>query len=70
VQPGVFLRALQFSMPGTLLLDKPHGNTEAKNFSISDPGSRVKKIPDPGSGSHHKFLSIFNPKIVSKLSEI
>ncbi len=27
---------------------------------IHDPGSRVKKIPDPGSGS--KNLSIFNPK--------
>jgi hypothetical protein len=31
-------------------------------------GSRAKKIPDPGSAS--KNLSIFNPKIVSKLSEI
>jgi hypothetical protein len=38
------------------------------NYSIPDPGSRVKKIPDPGSAS--KNLSIFNPKIVSKLSEI
>jgi hypothetical protein len=26
-----------------------------------DPGSRVKKIPDPGSGSASKNLSIFNP---------
>ncbi len=32
------------------------------------PGSRVKKIPDHGSGS--KNWNIFNPKIVSKLSEI
>jgi hypothetical protein len=32
------------------------------NFSIPDPGSRVKKIPDPGSGSASKNLSIFNPK--------
>ncbi len=32
------------------------------------PGSRVKKIPDPGSGS--KSLNIFNPKNISKLSEI
>jgi hypothetical protein len=39
-------------------------------FSIPDPGSRVKKIPDPGFGSASKNLSIFNPKIVSKLSEI
>jgi hypothetical protein len=31
------------------------------------PGSRVKKFPDPGSAS--KNLSIFNQKIVSKLSE-
>jgi hypothetical protein len=30
------------------------------NFSISDPGSRVKKIPDPGSASQN--LSIFNPR--------
>jgi hypothetical protein len=26
------------------------------------PGSRVKKIPDPGFGSTSKNLSIFNPK--------
>jgi hypothetical protein len=26
------------------------------------PGSRVKEIPDPGSGSASKNLSIFNPK--------
>jgi len=26
------------------------------------PGSRVKKFPDPGSGSASKNLSIFNPK--------
>jgi hypothetical protein len=35
------------------------------NFSIPDPESRVKKIPDPASGSTSKNLSIFNPKIVS-----
>jgi hypothetical protein len=35
------------------------------------PGSRVKKIPDPGTGSASKTLSIFHPKnIVSKLSEM
>jgi hypothetical protein len=34
------------------------------------PGSRVKRIPDTGSGSASKNLSIFHPKIVSKLSEI
>jgi hypothetical protein len=35
------------------------------------PGSRVEKIPDPGSGSASKILSMFNPKIgVSKLWEI
>jgi hypothetical protein len=38
------------------------------NFSNPDPGSGVKKIKDPGSPS--KNLSIFNPKLVSKLSEI
>jgi hypothetical protein len=37
------------------------------NFSIRDPGSRVKKIPDPGSGSASNNLT---QKIVSKLSEI
>jgi len=26
------------------------------------PGTRVKNIPDPGSGSASKILSIFNPK--------
>jgi hypothetical protein len=31
-------------------------------FSIPDHGSRVKKIPDPGSGSASETLSIFNPK--------
>ncbi len=33
-----------------------------RNFSIRDPESRVKKIPDPRSGSASKNLSIFNPK--------
>ncbi len=40
------------------------------NFSISVPGSRVKKkAPDPGSGSATtgKNLSIFNPKIPSRI---
>jgi hypothetical protein len=32
------------------------------NFFIKDPGSRVKKIPNLGSGSASKNLSIFNPK--------
>jgi hypothetical protein len=26
------------------------------------PGSRIKKIPDPGSGYVSKYLGIFNPK--------
>jgi hypothetical protein len=34
------------------------------NFSITDPGSRVKKIQDPGSGSASKNLSIFYTKTV------
>jgi hypothetical protein len=38
-------------------------------LSIPDPGSRVKKIPDPGSGSASKNLRIFNPKFFSKLSD-
>jgi hypothetical protein len=29
---------------------------------VFHPGSRFKKIPDPGSGSASKNLSIFNPK--------
>ncbi len=36
--------------------------------SFFNPGSRVKKISDPGSGSASKNLSIFNPKI-AKFSE-
>ncbi len=32
------------------------------NFSIPDPGTRVKNIPDPESGSASKKLSIFHPK--------
>ncbi len=31
-------------------------------FNISDPGSRVKKILDPGSAVASKNLSIFNLK--------
>jgi hypothetical protein len=34
------------------------------------PRSSVKKIPDPGSASASKNLSILAQKIVSKLSEI
>ena len=37
-------------------------------FSIPDPGSRVKKIPDPRAGL--KNLSILTQKDVSKLSEV
>jgi hypothetical protein len=40
------------------------------NYSIPDPGSKAKKIPDPGFGFASKNSNIFNPKIVSKLSEI
>ncbi len=43
--------------------------SQIRIFFIPDPGLRVKKIPDPGSESASKNLSIFNPKIVSKLSE-
>jgi hypothetical protein len=38
-----------------------------QNFSIPDPGFRVKQFRDPGSAS--KNLSIFNSKTVSKLSQ-
>ncbi len=38
------------------------------NFSIPDRGSKVKKIPDPGSAS--KSLSILTHKIISIFSEI
>ncbi len=37
------------------------------------PGSRVKKIPDPGSGSASKNLRVFNPenpKLSEKLFEM
>jgi hypothetical protein len=34
------------------------------------PGSRVKKIPDPGSGSASKNLNIFNPKNCFSLGNI
>ncbi len=37
---------------------------------ILDSRSRAKKIPDPESGSAWKKFKYFNPKIVSKLSEI
>jgi hypothetical protein len=37
--------------PGSWLLDP--------NFSIPDPGSRVKKVPDPGSASLIKSLGHF-----------
>ncbi len=36
------------------------------NFSIPDPGSRVKKIPDP----HQRITVFLTQKIVSNLSEI
>jgi hypothetical protein len=37
------------------------------NFSNPDPGSRVKKIPDPGSAS--KNLNFLTQKTVSKLEK-
>ncbi len=40
-----------------------------QNFSISDPGSKVKKIPDPGSASASKNFSVLTHKIISKLSK-
>jgi hypothetical protein len=33
------------------------------------PGSRVKKIPDPNPSERITWVSIFNLKVVSKLSE-
>jgi hypothetical protein len=39
-----------------------------RNCSISDPGPRVKWIPDPGSGFASKNLSVLTQKIVYKLS--
>jgi hypothetical protein len=38
------------------------------SFFIPDPGSRVDKIPDPGSGS--KNVSILNKKNDTKFSKI
>jgi hypothetical protein len=44
------------------------------DFSILDLKSRFKKAPDPGSGFANnkltKKISIFYPKIVTKLPEI
>ncbi len=40
------------------------------NFSIPDPGSRVKKAHGPGSGSTTKNSNIFNPTNLPNLSEI
>jgi hypothetical protein len=39
-------------------------------FEFFPPGPRVKKIPDPGSGSASMSLDILTQKTVSKLSEI
>jgi hypothetical protein len=39
------------------------------NVSIPDLGSRVKKAPDPGSGSATKNLSIFNTKNVRNTAQ-
>jgi hypothetical protein len=36
-------------------------------YSIPDPGSRVKKIPDSGFGSASRNVSISTQKIVSNL---
>jgi hypothetical protein len=38
--------------------------------NVFHPGSRVIRILDPGSGFTSKLFKYFNPKIVSKLSEI
>jgi hypothetical protein len=45
--PGCFLDPGSWMFPGSRILD---------------PGSRIKEIPDPGSRSASKNLSIFNPK--------
>ncbi len=37
--------------------------SQIRIFSIPDPGSRVKKITDPGSGSPSKNLSILTRKL-------
>jgi hypothetical protein len=42
----------------------------SRNFSIPDPGYRVKNIPDPGSGSASKNLNILNPKNSKKRSRM
>jgi hypothetical protein len=51
-------------MPRGFLISKTSmqccGSIPDPNFSILDLESRVKKIPDPGSGSTSKNLSIFN----------
>ncbi len=45
-------------------------NQELRNEPSQTAGFRVKKIPNPGSGSASQNLSIFNQKIVSKLSAV
>jgi hypothetical protein len=53
----------------------PYSQCCGSGMFIPDPnffhhGSRVKKLPDPGSASASKNLSILTQNIVSKLSEI
>ncbi len=50
----IFYLVSSVADPGCLSLDPNF-------FFVLDPGSRVKKIPDPGSVSQN--LSFFNPKI-------
>jgi hypothetical protein len=60
-------------------LKKLYSQSILLHISVADPGclSRIRIFPsriqgqkDPGSASASNYLNIFNPKIVSKLSEI
>ncbi len=57
-----------FFHPGSRIQGQKDSGSWVKK--IPDPASRFKKIPSPGCGLTRKNISIFNPKIVYKLSRI
>ncbi len=67
---GVWLGCQQCCGSVMFTIPNPRSRISGPIFSIPDPGSRVDKIPYPGSGSAPKNLSIFDPKTNSMFSEI
>ncbi len=61
-QSYIYVIAFGFSVPDQIF--------PGARIRFFHPGSRVKKAPDPGSGSTAKNLSIFNPNILYYLCEI